>query len=166
MRRALEHGKKRTLQQTIEHSLSSPSRTAWTRKRRNEASCARRRNTRTPRQQRVFPIEMAADISSRKDGLRIDYATAGDCFDGGRRRKRGVKHQSSTREFPARSNLVPFWNIDWGGSVKEIRSWKDSLDTIDIQISFTSLSSLVLYFIISLLLYSSYVSRTRQPFGI
>ena len=54
MRSASEHGKKRTLQQTIEHSLSSPSRTAWTRKRRNEASCARRRNTRTPRQQRVF----------------------------------------------------------------------------------------------------------------
>jgi len=65
--------------------------------------------TRTPRHQQTYPIELAADISSRKDVLRIGAATAVDIFDGGRRRKRGILHQSTIYGF-FMINLRPFRN--------------------------------------------------------
>ena len=79
----------------------SPSRIAWKTRTRSVVCTARK--TKIPRHIEFNPSTFRQTFSPCKIRFRFDATTAGEAFDGGRRRKAGNhQHQSSTRASSAR----------------------------------------------------------------
>ena len=66
------------------------------------------------------------DFSPSQRRFWIDFATAGDCFDGGRRRKLRLRTSKRNSRISARSNLAPS-ERRLGRECKEIRSYTATL---------------------------------------